>query len=235
MGLIKARQAPPNLQPFSLADIETAAKRILLRARRQADELLVAAQQEAEALKELAREEGLREGREQGLAEGTRQGAEAGKAQALAACQQQFAAAVAAVTQAAAELDAGRRALEAEGLAEVVQLAAAIARRVTKRQGMIDEQVLAANVADAMRLVVHAADVRIAIHPDQRRTLDDALPRLRLEWPGLEHVELVDDPALAPGGCRIFTRGGRVDADLDGQLDRVIAELLPTPDVPPAT
>ena len=230
MGLIKAQQAPPNLQPFSMADVETAARRILLRARQQAEQLLLAAQQEAEGLKQAAHAEGLREGRAQGHAEGLQKGAEAGKAQALAACQQQFAATLGALAQAAMELDAGRRALEAEGLAEVVQLAAAIARRVTKRQGIIDEQVLAANVADAMRLVVHAADVRIAVHPDQRRTLDEALPALRLEWPGLEHVELVDDPTLAPGGCRIFTRGGRVDADLDGQLDRVIAELLPTGD-----
>src|SRR5690348_1234542 len=70
MGLIKAHQSPANLQPFSMADVEAAAKRILLRARQQAEQLLFAAQQEAEGLKELAREEGLREGREQGYAEG---------------------------------------------------------------------------------------------------------------------------------------------------------------------
>ena len=42
-----------------------------------------------------------------------------------------------------------------------------------------------------------------------------------------KHVELTDDATLAPGGCRIYTRGGRVDAALDEQLDRVIADLLP--------
>jgi flagellar biosynthesis/type III secretory pathway protein FliH len=54
------------------------------------------------------------------------------------------------------------------------------------------------------------------------------LPLLRLEWPSLRHVELVEDATLSPGGCRVFTRGGRIDADLDEQLDRVIDELLPT-------
>jgi flagellar assembly protein FliH len=227
MALIKATHAPASLQPFSMADVEAAAKRVLLRARQQAEQLLLDAQNEAEALKEQAKAEGLREGLEQGQAEGLRQGQEAGHAQALAEHREQFTQTIAALATAAAELDAGRQRLEADGLREVVRLAAAIARRVTKRQGLIDEQVLAANVGEAMRLVIHAADVQIAVHPDQRATLEAALPHLRTEWPSLKHVELVDDPTLSPGGCRLFARGGQVDASLDTQLDRVIGELLP--------
>jgi len=227
MALIKAHHAPPSLQPFSMADVEAAAKRMLLRARQQAEQLLLDAQNEAEALKEQAKVEGLREGLDQGQTEGLRQGREAGHAQALGEHREQFTQTIAALTAAAAELDAGRQRLEADGLREVVQLAAAIARRVTKRQGLIDEAVLAANVAEAMRLAIHAADVQIAIHPTQRATLQAALPHLRTEWPSLKHVDLTDDPTLAPGGCRLFARGGQVDASLDTQLDRVIADLLP--------
>ena len=223
MALIKANHAPLSLQPFSMADVEAAAKRVLLRARQQAEQLLLDAQNEAEALKEQAKIEG----QEQGRAEGVRLGAEAGHAQALAEHREQFTQTIAALAAAAAELDAGRQRLEANGLREVVQLAAAIARRVTKRQGLIDEAMLSANVAEAMRLVVHAADVQIAIHPAQRNALQAALPHLRTEWPSLKHVALVEDPTLAPGGCRIFARGGHVDAALDTQLDLVIADLLP--------
>jgi flagellar assembly protein FliH len=230
MALIKAHHAPPSLQPFSMADVEAAAKRVLLRARQQAEQLLLDAQNEAEALKEQAKVDGLREGLEQGQADGLRQGTEAGHAQALAEHREQFTHTIAALAAAAADLDAGRQRLEADGLREVVQLAAAIARRVTKRQALIDPDVLAANVAEAMRLVIHAADVQIAIHPDQRATLEAALPHLRTEWPNLKHADLVDDASLAPGGCRIFARGGQVDASLDTQLDRVIADLLPEPE-----
>jgi flagellar assembly protein FliH len=227
MALIKANHAPATLQPFSMADVEAAAKRVLLRARQQAEQLLHDAQNEAEALKEQAKADGLCEGLELGRAEGLRLGTEAGHAQALAEHREQFTQTIAALSAAASELDAGRQRLEADGLREVVQLAAAIARRVTKRQGLIEPDVLAANVTEAMRLVIHAADVQIAVHPDQRATLVAALPHLRTEWPSLKHVDLVDDPTLSPGGCRIFARGGQVDADLDTQLDRVIADLLP--------
>jgi flagellar assembly protein FliH len=227
MGLIKANDAPSGLRPFSMADIEAAARSILLRARRQAEELIATAQRQGDELKEAARAEGLREGLAKGTADGMRQGSEAGRREAFEKSQKEFAAAVGSLKSVVADIDARRFELEAEALREVVQLAAAIARKVTKRQGLIDERVLAENLTEAMKLAVGAADVRIALHPSQRSTLAEALPQLRTEWPTLKHVELVEDAAVSPGGCRVSTRGGLVDADLDSQLDRVIADLLP--------
>src|SRR5437762_7809266 len=108
-----------------------------------------------------------------------RQGFDAGQAQALNEHRQQLAEVLSTLAAAAGELDARRQELEADALREVVQLAAAIARRVTKRQGLIDHGVLMSNLTDAMRLVVGAADVRISIHPNQRAALESALPHLR--------------------------------------------------------
>ncbi len=198
MGLIKATDAPSGLRPFSMADIEAAARSILLRARRQAEELIATAQREADELKEAGRAEGVLEGFQKGNADGTKQGWEAGKRDAFEKHQTEFAAAVEALKAAALKIESRRFDLEADGLREVVRLAAAVARKVTKRQGVIDEQVLADNLVEAMKLAVGAADVRVAIHPSQRATLAEALPRLRINWPALKHIELVDDAALAP-------------------------------------
>ena len=115
-------------------------------------------------------------------------------------------------------------------LVEVVQLAIEIARRITKRQGLIDPDMLAANLKEAMKLVVRAVDVRIAIHPAQRATLDGVLPQLRIQWPSLVHVKVIEDASIDPGGCRVFTENGQIDADLNGQLDRIAEELLPLGD-----
>lgn len=229
MGLIKSPNVPAAAASFSMRDIENHAKTILLRARERAEALLAEAQREAETLKAEAHAAGLAEGRRDGLAQGKQEGAKAGSAQALGEHKAQLTSVFTALTNAAAQLDAARCELEADGLTEVIQLATAVARRVTKRQGIIDPHVLTGNLREAMKLVAHAADIRIAIHPTQKQTLDAALPAFRLAWPDLKHVELVDDAALAPGGCRIFTTRGRIDADLDGQLDRVVADLLPMP------
>ncbi|HZK80984.1 MAG TPA: FliH/SctL family protein [Humisphaera sp.] len=216
-----------------MADIEDAAKRVLLRARQQADQLLAAAQTEAESLKAQAKVFGLTEGMREGTARGLEQGKKTGEEQALKDNTVQLQQAIAALNKAATVLDVSRSDLEATALAEVVKLAIAIARRVTKRQGLIEPEVFTANLEEAMKLVVQQVDLRIAIHPSQRKTLDVALPALGLKWPSLKHVEIVEEPEIAPGGCRVSTRHGSIDADLDVQLDRVAADLLPIPQEAP--
>lgn len=227
MGLIKSAHVPAAASPFSMRDVEQHAKSILIRAREQAEALLVEAQSEAEMLKQQAYVQGMDEGRREGRQQGMQDGAKAGAQQALAEHKQQLATLMTALTGAATQLDAARNELESEGLREVVALSIAVARRVTKRQGLLDPEVLTDNLREAMKLVSHAADVRVVIHPSQRSVMDAALPQLRLAWPQLKHVELIEDAALAPGGCRIATARGMIDADLDAQLDRVVNDLLP--------
>jgi flagellar assembly protein FliH len=228
MGLVKASAAPTGLTTFSMRDVEEQARALLLRARQAAERLIAEAQREAAELKKAAHAQGLAEGRRDGLAQGIEEGRAAGQKQALEEHRAQLTQAVAALTEAAADLDASRGELESAALEEVVALAVAVARRVTKRQGLIEPQVLTDNLREAMRLVVSAGAVKVAIHPAQRRTLDAALPALRLEFPRLGHVEVVDDESVEPGGCRLYAGGGPIDATLDEQLDHVVADLLPT-------
>ena len=76
-------------------------------------------------------------------------------------------------------------------------------------------------------MVSNTSSVRVAIHPRDRQTVEESLPQLKLQLPKLGHVEIVDDESLAPGGCRIFTAGGQIDADLNTQLNRIAADLVP--------
>jgi flagellar assembly protein FliH len=228
MGLIKSTNAPTTLSPFSMKDIETQARAMLLRARQQAERLLAAAQAEGEELRKRSREEGFAEGRAEGLAKGLEEGRRTGHDAALNEHRANLTVLAQGLTNAVGSLEKSRLALEADGLREVIELSAAIARRVTKRQGIIDAGVLMANLTEAMKLVSHKADVRIALHPSQKATLLTELPNLRMTWPNLKHVELIEDAAIAAGGCRVFTAHGLVDGSLDVQLDRVIGELLPT-------
>jgi flagellar assembly protein FliH len=208
MGLIKSANAPVAMIPFSMKDIETQARALLNRAKERAEGFLI-------------------EGKREGLSKGLEEGRSSGQQQALSEHRTELANLIKGLTHSAADLDASRQQLEAEALTEVIHLAVAIASRVTKRQGLIDPQVLIANVSEAMKLVVASSDIRIALHPSQKQYFLDALPQLALVWPALQHVQLIEDDTLAPGGCRVFSRGGQIDADLDGQLDRVVADLLP--------
>ncbi len=226
MGLIKSNLAPAAATPFSFADIEAAARRILLRARSQAEQLLAEAQAQAEQMRAEAVEEGRTQGHQEGMAAGLAQGQRSGHDAALGECRQELAGLIQTLSATAAEIDASRRELEASAVAEVAELAIALARRILKRQAAVDPQVLIANLTEAMALVIHASDVRIAVHPEQKAILERELPHLKLQWPNLKHVELVADESIAPGGCRLATHHGEIDADLNSQLDRVVGEMM---------
>jgi len=229
MGLIKAGNAPPTLAAFSMRDIEQQAQEILLRARQRAEQLLAHAQVEAQKLRADEKALGSAEGREEGLRAGYEEGLAAGTAQALDEHRASFTQLITALNDASQQIEQSRRQLEEEAMGEVVRLAIAIADRVTKRRASLDPQVLTDNVVAAVKMVVHAADLRIAVNPLQRTTLHDILPHLTMQWPSLQHVELIEDAGVAVGGCRLFTRHGVIDADLNEQLDRIAAELVPQP------
>jgi flagellar assembly protein FliH len=228
MPVIKSQNSPSGLMPFSMKDIEQQARAILLRAQQRAEQLIAQAQVAGEELKVAAVAQGRQEGRAQGLSEGKTEGAKAGHQQALNEHKQQFTQAFNALTTAAKDLNTSRKQLEAGAKADVVRLAVTIARRVTKKYGELDPSILTANVNEAMKLVVHASDVRIALHPSQHKTLTAALPQLKLQWPALEHASLIEDAQVKPGGCRIQAGQGQVDARLDTQIDMIADELLPS-------
>jgi len=227
MPLIRASNMTQSPTPFSLKDIEAQAQAILLRAQQQAEQLLAQAQEEAARLKAEAQAQGLREGHEQGLARGRQEGLKAGRDQALADHAAALTSAIAALDSAAGAIERARLELQTDAVEQVLKLAIAIARRATKRLGRLDHTVAAANVAEALKFAVHAADVRVAIHPADKAALEAALPELRLKLPQLEHISIVEDASVEPGGCRLFTGSGSIDATLDTQLDRIVADLVP--------
>ena len=128
------------------------------------------------------------------MAQGTEAGKKSGHDQALAEHRTQLTQVIQALTASLANFNKQRQTLETEATADVVALAMAIARRVTKRQTDLDPGVLTANLSEIMKLVVHAADLRIVVHPSQKEMLLKELPNLQLQWPALTHAELIDEP-----------------------------------------
>lgn len=234
MGVIKSNNVPSaqSAAAFNFADIEQQARALVLRAKAQADQILADATRQAaelranalkgvEAAKAAAIEEGKKLGKEQGIAQALPQA----KAQALKDQTATLTNAIAGLANAAAELEAHQQAIESIAKTELLQLSVAIARRVVKVVSDRDLAVLEANVADAVRLVVDKSAVRIAVAPSQLNAIRDLLPQLQLTWPTLKRVDLTEDAAIQPGGCRVFSSAGEVDAQVDRMLDRIVSEL----------
>jgi flagellar assembly protein FliH len=106
---------------------------------------------------------------------------------------------------------------------EVVQLALAVARKILHREAQLDPQVLAGIV----RVTIERMDAgtKVSLHVS---------PREASEW---RHyfagqterelaIEVHEDPALAPGECRIETALGATEVGFESQLKEIETGLL---------
>jgi flagellar biosynthesis/type III secretory pathway protein FliH len=116
-----------------------------------------------------------------------------------------------------------------EARQEALTLALRIAALVVKRAVMVDPGgVAVAQAAEALRLLVRPTRAILAVHPDDRAVVADALPAMCARMAAAEHVELALDDTLERGSCVLRTAGGaEIEATVEGQLRRIAEALLP--------
>lgn len=223
MPLIRAVDAPKTMVRLNLRDFQSEAQSMVDRARAQAEQILRAARERAEALQAEAHEQAHADGWREGYEAGT----ESGRCQALEHHGRDLSSAIASFNRLSESIESTRAQVESAALSDVVKLSLAIAQRICRRIGLIDAEMLRENLRDALKLVVRGQQVHVAIHPAQRKLLEAVLPQLGREFPSARGCEIVEDDSISPGGCRIITRDGQIDATLETQLDRLAAVLLP--------
>jgi flagellar assembly protein FliH len=213
--------------PLNLDDLEALAQDITRGARERAKQILIQAQQEAEALRRGAAEAGHKEGFEQGFTEGTAKGHE----QALNEAVEQFATdqdqLVEALQSVLTEFEGQRNQLLAAARDELIRLAVAIARRVTKRYAQSDTEVAVENLKEIIERVGQRHVARIAVNPadaEAMRRFASSLAQAESRW---DNVTIAEEADVEPGGCRIRLPDGEIDAGIETQLDRIAAALLP--------
>jgi flagellar assembly protein FliH len=224
MALIKSSKSlAGGVARFVLPDLEEQARAKVAQAEREAQRIVADAQSRASEIESAAHEAGQAAGWKQGHSDGH----DTGTSEALDRRSEELRSVVATFTAAVEALEAFRVEVEATATRDAVELALAIAERITKRQGAIDPGVLRENVLAALNFVGRTAITRVAVHPSQRSAFIGLLPQFQLDSPSLARAEIVDDESILPGGCRVFTSHGCVDADLQTQLDRMTEKLLP--------
>jgi flagellar assembly protein FliH len=71
-----------------------------------------------------------------------------------------------------------------------------------------------------------SADVRVLLNPDDYAALRDQVQALAKEVSRAGTAEVVPDPRVTLGGCRIETRHGAIDQQFEAQLNRIVEELI---------
>jgi flagellar assembly protein FliH len=106
-----------------------------------------------------------------------------------------------------------------------VRVAAAIAQRLIRRELPRSPEITLTLVREALELAAGEDHLRLHLNPADHETLGPRVGLLIKELSGLAAPEVLADPAITRGGCRVETRFGAIDQQFEAQLARIEEEL----------
>jgi flagellar assembly protein FliH len=106
---------------------------------------------------------------------------------------------------------------------EVVELALAIARKILHRETQLDPHALAGIVRVTLEKLDTGTKVSLHVHP---REAADWRHYFACQMEGVPTPDVHEDPAIAPGECRIETSLGSTEVGLQSQLKEIETGLL---------
>ena len=113
--------------------------------------------------------------------------------------------------------------LDAQAQQELSLLVMSIARQLVRRELKTSPDEIVGVVRETLAALPAAArHVRVHLHPE-----DAALVRTVLSLgEGERHWQIVEDPVLSRGGCRVHAEASQIDASVEGRLAATIARML---------
>jgi len=120
-------------------------------------------------------------------------------------------------------LDTPLKELDEQVERELISLTISMVRQLVRREVKSDPGQIVGVVREALSLLpVSARNVRLVLHPDDAKMVRDIfeVSDKDLVW------EIVEDPVLGRGGCKVITDMSQIDATLESRLAAMISTLL---------
>ena len=224
----QVEEATQQAVALNLRDLEQTARQAVEQARAKAREILTEALATAREMGQVATARGEKAGYDAGYAGGQ----EAGLAEALEKETQRLREATGSVRETLVEvlreIETHRNDLLAESRQDLVLLAVAIAERICR--------VRLSSSTDHVRplleeVIGHAGAGKglvLRVHPDDASAAEQFLGELHvaLAGDGSSLIRLTADEKVSRGGCIAERTNGRVDAQIETQIERVAKELI---------
>jgi flagellar assembly protein FliH len=113
--------------------------------------------------------------------------------------------------------------LDEEVIEQMVSLSTSIARQLVRRELKIDPGQVVAVVRETISsLPVAARNIRVFLNPEDAMIVRDALAVSS----GEQRWEIVEEPVMSRGGCKVVTDSSRIDASMESRLTAIAASLL---------
>lgn len=113
--------------------------------------------------------------------------------------------------------------MDEEVVEQMVSLSLSIARQLVRRELKIDPAQVVAVVRETLSsLPVATRNIRVFLNPEDAQIVRDvlAVPGGEQRW------EIVEEPVITRGGCKVVTDTSRIDASMESRLTAIAASLL---------
>jgi flagellar assembly protein FliH len=194
---------------FNLNDMAVKAEQQLEKFRAEAAKIVAQARQQAEAIRRQAE----------------RDGHQAGIQSVERIVQKQLATVLPGLQKAVQDIQHAKQAWLAQWEASAIHLAVLIAQRLVRRELTDRPEIPITLVREALELAAGNSRLRIYINDKDHKAIASQVELLVKELAGLAEAEIVPDPDITPGGCRLETQFGTIDQQFEAQLRRIEEEL----------
>jgi len=218
--------AAAELAIRGLDDLTAEARTVMLDARRQAAKIVAEARAQADASCDAAAAKGYARGLARGQKEGYKDGRRKGQAEArheLAARSEEVVAQLRAVVR---ELREARAEVLHAGRCELLDFALLLAGKIVGRVAVREISAARENVRKVLELTDRARELHVKVNPGQLEALAEHMPELIESLHHTGRVRLVGDKDISPGGAKLHTAGGEIDATIETQLANIVEALL---------
>ena len=169
-----------------------------------------AAEPDMETLRQQAYEEGLAKGEEKGYGEGIK------KAEPVVTRMQEL----------LAELEGLWHHMVQTYEAQIIDLVGRAAEKVVLSHVSLDHETIKRSIQQAFGTIPEPVSATIEVNPKEMEYIETLKEDFFTQVKSLKHVSLIPNASVSPGGCRIKTDTGEVDATVESRLDAVRQSIM---------
>lgn len=127
--------------------------------------------------------------------------------------------------QAVQQVQQSRLAWQRHWEQHALRLAIGIAEKVIRQQIAAQPEITLELIREGLELAHGNERITVRLNPADHAALGDRVLKVSQPLAQLGKVQIVPDPQISAGGCRIDTEFGNVDQRIETQLDRIAQEL----------
>jgi flagellar assembly protein FliH len=132
---------------------------------------------------------------------------------------------VPALERTAAQLDDAKGELLRQWEAAAIHVAAAMAERIIRRELSQEPAIALEIISEALRLATGAGEITVHVNATDYEHLGNQIDRLAATLCHVAPAQIAADAEISPGGCRVTTKFGQIDQQIETQLRRIEEDL----------